>query len=469
MSNSHSISRRQFLGQASCAAVSTLPLLSTLLSLKFSSSIASAAVGDNSYRALVCLFLGGGNDSFNMLAPAGSAEYAEYAAMRKDLAIPQGDLLPINPLNNIGKQLGLHPAMPELQTLFEAGHAAFIANVGTLIQPVTKAEYQAGLHLPVGLFSHSDQAEQWQTSISGGRSGIGWAGRSADLLHDLNSNDAVSMNISLSGSNIWQTGNSIFEYAITEEGAVAMQGYNKQWQNEPYTLRQPRSAAVDGQLAMEYTNVFQRSFAGTQRQALDAYELFSNATDVTLPAGATFPATSLGNKLKMVARTIAGRSGLGAARQTFFVEFGGWDHHDEVIVNQSLMLPVVSQAVGSFYNALELLGVANDVTLFVISDFGRTLSSNGKGSDHAWGGNVFVVGGSVIGKKIYGSYPDLYAGSPLDIGRGRLIPTTSVDSYFAELAIWFGVPKSSLHIVLPNIDTFYNTSSNSAPIGFLPV
>lgn len=467
------LSRRSFLGQASCAAVSSLPVLSSLLSLKFASSLASAAtVPDSEYRALVCLFLNGGNDSFNMLAPRGAAEHAEYAAVRQDLAIPAANLLPINPLNSaqVGRQLGVHPGMPELQQLFEAGHAAFVANVGTLVEPgVTKAGFASGAaKLPVGLFSHSDQIEQWQTSLPDTRSGIGWAGRAADLLDSLNTNRQVSMNISLAGSNVWQTGNSVFEYAITPEGAVGLTGYSKEWVQE-YGLRQQRSAAVDGQLAMEYANVFQRTFAGSQRSALDAYDLFSGATSGSLPVGATFPGSNLGQQLRMIARTIAGRDALGAKRQTFFVSLGGWDHHDEVLVNQANMLPVVSQAVGAFYNALELLGIQNNVTLFLASDFGRTLSSNGRGSDHAWGGNTFVVGGAVQGKKIYGTYPDLYADNPLDIGRGRLIPTTSVDSYFAELALWLGVPRSSLPLVLPNVTRFHDIAGTDAPVGFLPV
>lgn len=468
------ISRRRFLGQASCAAVSSLPVLSTLLNLKFASSIASAqSLPGDDYRALVCVFLNGGNDSFNMLVPRGASEYAEYAAVRQDLALAAGALLPINPLNSAqlgGRQFGLHPGMPELQQLFEAGNAAFVANVGTLVEPgVTKEGFFNGASkLPVGLFSHSDQIEQWQTSLPDTRSGIGWAGRAADLLNPLNAHPNVSMNISLGGSNVWQTGNSVFEYAITPDGAVGLANYSKEWAQE-YGTRQIRSAAVDGQLAMEYANVFQRTFAGSQRSALDAYDLFSAATEPDLPVGAVFPASQLGSQLRMIARTIAGRTALGAVRQTFFVSVGGWDHHDEVLGNQAAMLPLVSQAVGAFYNTLELLGAQNKVTLFLASDFGRTLSSNGRGSDHAWGGNSFVVGGAVDGRKIYGSYPELYADSALDVGRGRLIPTTSVDAYFAELALWLGVPRSSLPLVLPNIGRFLDVAGTGAPVGFLPL
>ena len=275
------------------------------------------------------------------------------------------------------------------------------------------------------------------------------------------------MNISLSGSNIFQAGQSVFEYAITPTGAVALSGYDSGWSaNDPIATK-ARSAAVDSQLAQQYSNLLMQAFANDKRSALDAYGVFAGATSGALPSGATFPSTPLGPELQMIAKTIAGRNGLGVTRQTFFVQLGGWDHHDDVIGNQAAMLPYVSSAVGAFYNALTLLGIQNQVTLFTASDFGRTLTSNGKGSDHAWAGNHFVVGGGVNGKRIYGQYPSLYLDNPVDVGRGRLIPTTSADEYFAEMALWLGVSKTNLPLVLPNIGNFYDTSSSSPPLGFL--
>ena len=470
---SKTLSRRRFLGQANCAAISSLSILNTLLNLKLAGALAADPPPASEYRAVVCIFLNGGCDSFNMLVPRGasatSAEYLEYKNVRQDLALLHDKLLPLNPTNNPGLGLGLHPGMPEIQTLFEAGHAAFVANVGTLIEPVTLSQYNDGSKpLPLGLFSHSDQIEQWQTSMPHTRSGIGWAGRAADILAGLNTDNGVSMNVSLSGSNVFQTGNNVFEYAISESGATALTGYAKNWQAGG-ALEQFPGAAVDGMLAQQYSSLLQRSFARSERHAIDAYDIFTNATSGSLPAGTTFPSSALGQQLQMIAKTIAGRDSLGAKRQTFFISYGGWDHHDEVIANQAAMLPVVSQAIGAFYNALSLLSIQNNVTLFIASDFGRTLTSNGRGSDHAWGGNSLVVGGSVIGKKIYGQYPALYEDSPLDTGRGRLIPTTSVDAYFAEMALWLGVPKSSLPLVLPNIGNFYDITSSSPPLGFLPV
>lgn len=462
-----SLSRRQFIGQASCAAVTAIPMINTILNLKLAGSVAAAEPAVGEYRALVCLFLNGGWDSFNLLVPRGAAEYAEYAGIRQDLALAQNTLLPLNPVVSPGLQLGVHPGMPEVQALFESGDAAFVANVGTLVEPVTKAQYESGAgSLPLGLFSHSDQIEQWQTSLPDTRTAVGWGGRMADLLKSLNSIDKVSMNISLSGNNVWQAGQTIFEYAITADGAVGPAGYSSAFQSGQSPV-QIRSAAVDSQLALQYSNLFTQAFAKSKKDAYEAYEIFAGATSAALPGNPTFPGTALGQQLQMVAKTIAGRTGLGAQRQTFFISFGGWDHHDEVLVNQGAMLPMVSQAIGAFFTALTALGVQDQVTLFTASDFGRTLTSNGRGSDHAWGGNHLVVGGGVNGKKIYGQYPALYEDNALDVGRGRLIPTTSVDEYFAELALWLGVSKASLPLVLPNLTRFYDVNSVDWPVGFL--
>jgi uncharacterized protein (DUF1501 family) len=463
------LSRRSFLGQASCAGISALPVLNTLLNLRLASELAAAEPpASDEYRALVCLFLTGGNDSYNMLVPRGAAEHAEYAGVRQDLALPQNQLLALNPVNAVGKQLGLHPGMSELAALFEAGNASFISNVGTLLAPTTKQQfYNNSVPLPLGLFSHSDQIEQWQTSLPQSRNAPGWAGRLAEELSGLNSNQTISMNISLRGNNVWQAGRTAAAYVITPDGAVGPEGYRSDYEFD-WGITQIRSAALDSQLAMNYSHVLRNTFATSKRKAVEAFQMFSTATAPDLPAGATFPADNwLAEQLRMVAKTIAGRTALGAKRQTFFVEVDGWDHHDDVLANQGTMLPEISAAVGAFYHALTLLGVQNQVTLFSASDFGRTLTSNGRGSDHAWGGVQFVVGGGVNGRRVFGQYPDMYPANPLDLGRGRLIPTLSVDQYFAELALWLGVSKSNLARVLPNIGNFYSASSSSPPLGFL--
>jgi len=468
--------RRQFLGQASCAAVSSIPVLNTLLNLSFAEKLSAlTAPAGGEYRAVVCLFLSGGNDSFNMLVPRETSAYAQYQATRSNLALAPGSLIDIHPTGQ--NNYAVHGGMPEIAALFEAGHAAFIANVGTLIEPVQNRAQVTALskRLPLGLYSHSDQIEQWQTSLPDQRSGIGWAGRTADLLQGLNANQKVPMNISLDGSNVWQTGHQVAEYAITTDGAVALQNYDFGWQQYD-TVVQSFSQGVDSQLALQYSNVLMQTFNARKKAALDAYNAFTTATSAALPGGIVFPGSYVGSRLQMIAQAIQGHahSVLGAVRQTFFVNLGGWDHHSGVLNLQGQMLPQISAAIGAFYNQLVAMNMHDKVTLFTASDFGRTLTSNGQGSDHAWGGNQFVVGGSVRGKHIYGSFPSLAINpdsgpeqNPLDTGSGRLIPTTSCDQFFAELALWLGVSPTDLPLVLPNIGNFYSPSASTPPLGFM--
>lgn len=474
MITSFSPSRRQFLGQASCAAVSSIPVLNTLLNLAVAEKVSAVtAPANGEYRALVCIFLSGGNDSYNMLVPRESSAYAAYQASRSNLALAPGQLIDIHPVGL--PDFAVHSAMPEVAALFEAGNAAFVANVGTLIEPVQNRAQVTAMtrQLPLGLYSHSDQIEQWQTSMPHQRSGIGWAGRVADILQDLNANQAVPMNISLDGSNVWQTGDDVAEYSITPNGAVALSNYRFGWQQYD-AVAQAFSQGVDSQLAQQYGNVLMQTFNARKKSALDAYDSFATASAPALPGGVSFPSTYLGSRLQMVARAIQGRNTLGATRQTFFLNWGGWDHHSGVLGYQAAMLPQVSAAIGAFYQALVAMGVEDQVTLFTASDFGRTLTSNGQGSDHAWGGNQLVVGGSVIGRRIYGQYPNLAVNpssgpevNPLDTGLGRMIPTTSCDEFFAELALWLGVAPGDLPVILPNIGNFYSPGSPGAPIGFM--
>ncbi|HEY4282730.1 MAG TPA: hypothetical protein VGM62_06650, partial [Chthoniobacterales bacterium] len=262
---SKTVSRRRFLGQASCAAVSSVPILNTILNLRLAQDVAAVtAPASGEYRALVCLFLSGGNDSFNMLAPfsgpssTAADSYAEYSASRSNLALlkSSNQLIEIHPQNTQGRTFGVHYGMPEVANLFETGKAGFVSNVGTLIEPVlNRTQVAQNLkRLPLGLYSHSDQIEQWQTSVPHARSGIGWSGRMVDLIKELNTNQIVPMQISLDGSNVWQTGNTVAEYTITPGGATALAGYNAGWV-QYQDLANAMSAAVDSQLAQQYTNL----------------------------------------------------------------------------------------------------------------------------------------------------------------------------------------------------------------------
>lgn len=460
------ISRRQFLGQANCAAISSLPILSTILNLNLAGNAAAATTTGSDYRALVCLFMAGGMDTFNVLVPSGTSEYAQYAAVRGKVALPQSSLLPITPQGLSGIQLGLHPGLANVQSLFEAGNAAFLTNVGTLAAPITKTQYNSvSKNLPLGLYSHADQQEQWQTSTTNARSAKGWAGKAADLLATLNSSNTVSMNVSLSGQNIWQSGAGSFAYSVNTGGAVALNGYNhSNTGTNPVGLR---TKAVDSQLALNYQNLLAQSFNSGKARAMSAFAQYNSATSQTLSNEAAYPNTNLANQLKRVAKTIAGRDALGHKRQTFFIEYGGWDHHDKLISSQARMLPEVDAAIKAFFDSLASLGMQNSVTLFTASDFARTLNTDSEGTDHAWGSNHFVVGGAVKGRKVYGSFPSLAPDNPLDVGRGRLIPQIAVDSYFAEMALWLGVSRSDLKLLLPNIGNFYASNNTSAPLGFL--
>ncbi len=424
------------------------------------------------YKALVCILLAGGNDSYNMLVPRGASEYAEYAATRSDLALAQSSLLAINPQTNQGKTFGVHPSMGGVRNLFENGKLAFVANVGTLIEPIANAtEYFSGQkQRPLGLYSHSDQIQQWQTSIPQSREAIGWGGRMADLVKTMNTNQGISMNISLSGRNVFQSGNTVLEYSISNQGN-GVQGISPvvpSWYSDSGFLHRLQMGAIKDLSTEIYANIFKDTFGELTNQTVDSFKEFEAAISA-VQLNTPFSTTGLSSSLRMIARVIAARESLGMARQTFFVSYGGWDHHDEVLNNQLVMLGVVSNAINEFQNALAEIGMQDNVTLFTISDFARTLTSNGNGSDHAWGGHSIVAGGAVHGKNIYGTYPDLHlSGNPLVVSnRGNLIPTTSADAFFAEMALWFGVSPNDLSLVLPNIGNFYDVNSSSPPLGFL--
>lgn len=470
MSRKRNISRRQFLGQASCAAIGSTAFLSTALNLGMINTAAARPhiIGSNGdYKAMVCILLAGGNDSFNMLVPRNGNHYTEYATTRSNLALPQGDLLPLNYSDSNGKQFGVHPSMPEVQSLFNNNKLAFISNVGTLIEPTTKAQYLNGSKpVPVGLLSHADQIQQWQTSIPQTRSSKGWGGRMADILQAGNANQNISMNISLSGTNIFQVGNQSAEYAIRASagGSVGISTYDG-----TSALDIALKQGTESLLAQQYQDIFKSTFTNKITESQSNHVEFSAALNQAPVISTAFSNNAVSANMELIAKTIAVRDVLNVKRQTFFITIGGWDHHDEVLNSQVAMLSVVSKALSEFQTAMEELNLSDCVTTFTASDFGRTLTSNGNGSDHAWGGNVMVMGGAVKGGKIYGEYPSLALNSNDDVGGAILLPSISTDEYFAELSKWFGVANGDLSYVLPNIGNFYNVNSGSLPIGFMNI
>ena len=461
MTPSELLSRRRFIGSC-CAAVGATGMLSALAQLRLIGSLA-ADTAPADYKALVCLFLYGGNDSNNLLVPTDAASYATYAAARSVLAIPQASLLGITPSTySDGRTWGLHPSIPELQALFKTGNLALLANTGTLVQPVTLGGYNAGtVALPPQLFSHADQQVQWQSSIPDQPFQTGWGGRLADMVNALNGNTGISMSISVAGQNSFQVGKTVSQYAVSPSGAVVLSG------STGSTLAAARYAAQNDLLNLQEQNLFEAAFGGSTALAITDSQLLTSVLTSAPTLKTVFPATSIGTQLQMIARLIGAAPSLGLKRQVFFASLGGWDLHSGQLAAHATLFSQISQALSAFYGATVELGVSQQVTAFTASDFSRTFNTNGTtattaGSDHGWGSHHMIVGGAVAGGNIYGTVPQLSLGSPSDTGRGRWIPTTSVDEYAATLATWFGVSATNLPTVLPNIGRFAHPS-----LGFL--
>jgi uncharacterized protein (DUF1501 family) len=467
------MNRRHFIGQC-CAAVGTTGMLSTLAQLRATAAVTSVPSGSSrpataaavpaDYKALVCVFLNGGNDANNLIIPAGS-QYAGYATQRGILALPSENLLAISPKTSDGRSWALHPSVIEMKNLFDAGRMALLANVGTLVRPTTKAQYQSGVGLPPQLFSHNDQQVQWQSSVSDQPFTTGWGGRVADLVDALNSNNQISMSISLDNFNNFEVGRNVTQYAINPaSGAVTFTGSTARSGNDFQRYSAQREI-----FNASNPNLFAAAFGNLSREAITSSELLNTTLATATALQTTFPATSLGRQLNMIARLMSVAPSLNVKRQIFFARIGGWDLHadqvddvDRTIGAHANLLAQVSRALSAFYDATVELGIGSQVTTFTASDFGRTYSSNGDGSDHGWGNHQIVVGGAVRGGDLYGRMPDLRIGGPDDTGRGRWIPTTSVDEYGATLASWFGVSDTNLNVAFPNIGRFAKSN-----LGFL--
>ena len=433
------LNRRDFLRTSGAAA-----LFAATPGLAYSQVVGSTAAFTD-YRALVCVFLFGGNDSYNMLVPNTSAEYQAYATSRQNLALLQSDLLPITPASSGTPDFGLHPSMTGVQNLFQSGDAAFVTNVGPLVEPTTKDQYfNKSVTLPPQLFSHNDQQDQW-TSLRGNvPTKTGWAGRMADLIRDGVAGQQMATNASLFGSNLFQSADETVAYVMGPGGPLQFEGFS----TTPGDLLNEQRLAFNRIVAARHDTIYERGFAAVQRRAIDA------ADTVTTAINTVFPVSQLGTQLATVARLIAVRDELQMQRQIFFVATGGFDSHDDQNLNQPGLLGGISDAIAAFHAATVELNVADSVTTFTQSDFGRTLTSNGDGTDHAWAGNQLVVGGAVNGGDLYGSYPVLEINGPEDVGGGRMIPSTSADQYAATLARWFGIPEIDLDAVAPNLANF---------------
>jgi uncharacterized protein (DUF1501 family) len=428
---------------------------------------AAGTGGFADYKALVCLFLFGGNDSWNMVVPTSTAEYNAYARSRgggtaSSLAIPQASLLPIvlgagGTVQN-GQTFGFHPSMTGARDLYAAGKLAVVANVGPLIRPTTKTQYQQALtlghDLPPQLFSHNDQQDQWHSLRGKAILKSGWGGRVADVLNAQTGAQQLSLNVSLAGQTFFQAGEVARPYVMGSTGATTFQGF------ATTGAGLARRTAFENVLKANYGTVYERSFSTVQQRAVQFADRVNTA--LTAPNARSFVAlpdsgttlSPLQTQLRTVAKLISARASLSMSRQVFFVSTGGFDSHDDQNDDQPGLVGNISTSIKSFYDALTEMGMESSVTLFTHSDFGRTLTSNGDGSDHAWGGVQLVAGGAVRGGNMFGAYPVLETGGLQDVGGGRLIPTTSADQYAATLASWFGVADADLVKVAPSINNF---------------
>jgi len=406
---------------------------------------------DDDYKAMVCIMLSGGNDSFNMLVPTNSSSYKQYKRSRSNLALNKSSLHDLNFKDKQGQTFALHPALSKTAKLFNDKKLSFIANIGPLVKPTTKEDYfNTSLDLPLGLMSHADQLRHWLTSIPNERVNYGIAGRVADIVQIDNKNQKIPMNISLAGSNYFQNGLKTKEYSITKDGSVGLNINEKR-----NALDESLYKNFNNLLKREYEDDFKQTYMDILREAQGNHQDFKIATS-DYKVKTVFSKSDLSQQLEMIAKTIASSKKLGMKRQTFYVLYHGWDHHDELLKAHDEMLTVLDNALFEFYSELEHMNLQKNVTTFTASDFGRSLTSNGNGTDHAWGGNSIVLGQSIKGGEIFGEYPSLKLDSNLDVGGGVLIPTTSTDELYSKLLSWYGIKNKQINKILPNLKNFRN-------------
>jgi uncharacterized protein (DUF1501 family) len=452
MDQPRQLSRRSFLRNA--MALSSFGLASRLDLVHLIATANAQSAAASGYKALVCVFMFGGNDGNNTIIPLDTAGYAAYAKVRtpaSGVQLAQASLLPIEPVN-VGTPFGLHPALGELQTLFSQRKLAIVANVGTLTQPTTQAQYNAGIH-PVSLYSHADQQAQWQSASATAPSQTGWGGRAADQVASLNAGTAFPVVTSLDGTVLFTTGAATVPLSIPLSGSFALQGYGSS------TVANVRLAAVKQLLGQASDNDFVTALNAIGNQAL---ALSSTVNPILTASSALvdppFAAlkSSIASQLHQVAKLIAARQATGAVRQIFFVQLGSFDTHNDQLNRQQALFAELSPALNAFYLATAAVGASDQVTTFTLSDFSRTFQpASGGGTDHAWGNHHVVLGDAVNGGNLFGQYPQLILAGPSDAEhRGRWLPTIAVDQYGATLAKWFGVAPAALNQVFPNLAAF---------------
>lgn len=444
--------RREFLHN-SCKALGATAFAAGISKFDL---ITASAQSNSDYKALVCIFMFGGNDSNNMIVPLEPSEYAAYSAVRtasSGIQLPSTSLLPVVP-SSLGRQFGFHPNLAELMPVWNSGNLAALCNAGTLVEPMTRADYINNTKMkPLALFSHSDQQEQWESGRADAELTTGWGGRLADATVGRNGAATYPMVTSVTGSNLYLNGASTRPITLPSTGSFGLRGFNTS------AASVARQNALNSLLAQDRDTVMVNAASGETQSAVNLatqIDPIINSTTSTIERMFAKQGASISKQLLRVAKIIERRATLGVKRQIFFCSLGSFDTHNGQVGTQQTLYRDLGLAMATFYRATQRLGVASNVTTFTLSDFGRTFQpASGGGTDHGWGSHHLIMGGAVRGGDFYGTYPTLALAGPDDAGsEGRWVPTTSVDQYAATLAQWYGASATDLPAILPNINRF---------------
>ena len=457
-------SRRAFLKQASTLSLAGV---AAPWALNLAAMAEASAANATDYKALVCVFLYGGNDYANTVVPYDAASHALYQQFRPSFAYARNSLAATlltpaaAPLDSAGfaHQYALAPELSSLMPIFNAGKLGVMLNIGTLVQPTTKLQYtNKSVKLPPKLFSHNDQQSVWQSSSPEGATS-GWGGRMGDLFQAGNTNATFTC-VNVSGNAVYLSGKTAVQYQVSTSGSVPLTGLKS-----PLFGSGAASAALRTLITEPRTHLLENEYNRVSRRSIEANDVLTTALAGAPALSTPFPTgNALADQLKLVARMISAAPALGQKRQVFFVSLGGFDNHDGMLTDHPGLMTKLGEAMAAFYSATSELALAGQVTSFTASDFGRTLTGNSDGSDHGWGSMHFVMGGAVNGKRFYGTAPVVANGGPDDVGQGRLLPTTSVEQLAATLGSWLGVSDSELLSLLPNLS---NHNASVRNLGFV--